>query len=132
MGVATVVITRNISDYDGSIIQFQWSLTTANPIGTAIQFPEWADRTVTFDGTSGLGNWGGAVAVLEGGPDDSKWFTLKDASDPASGVISTSAADIQAVVFDLPRYMRPNLTTPGTAAVVEVYMLLRRAHRLRA
>ena len=128
MAVPTTVITRDISDADGSLIEYHWSLTTANPTGASIQFPEWADRTVTVIGT----NWGGATFVLEGGPEDTTFLTLKDASDPATATITATVGNLQAVVFDLPRYMRARLSVVGTAAVIEVYMLLRRAHRLRA
>jgi len=56
MATVTPTVTRGLGDGDGSLIQYQWTLTSANSDGAGIQCPEWADVTWVATGT-----WGGAT-----------------------------------------------------------------------
>jgi hypothetical protein len=121
--MAAVTTNTNIGNGDGSLILNTWSLTTADPTGDAVSSAEWADRTWQYSGT-----WGGATLTLQGSNDKSNWFTLDNA---AGGTALTATANGGAASVELPLWVRPNLTTPGTGATVTVTALFRRAQPLR-
>ena len=121
--MAAYTSTTEVSTGDGSVILYTWPLTTADPIGSSIQVVEWADRTWQFTGT-----FGGATAQLQGSNDNTNWFNLSNAAGGAA--VSLTAAG-GAATIELPRYVRPNLTTPGAGAVVSATLCARRAQPLR-
>lgn len=122
--MATVTPTSaSVSAGDGSAVLYSWSLTTANADGAPISGVEWADRTWQAAGT-----WGAATLTLQGSNDGTNWFTLTNA---AGGTAVTMTANAGAATIELPLWVRPNLTTPGTAAAVAVTMLMRRATPMR-
>lgn len=108
---------------DGSVVLYTWNLTSANADGAPIQAPEWADRTWQAQGT-----WGGATLTLQGSNDGSNWFTLSNAAGAAAVTLTASAG---VATIELPLYVRPNLTTPGTGATVAVTLLARRSNPMR-
>lgn len=123
--MATVVptMTQEIGSGDGSLILFTWALTSSNTDGQLVSSVEWADRTWQAAGT-----WGGATLTLQGSNDGTNWFTLANA---AGGAAATLTANGGMATVELPRYVRPNLTTAGTGAAVTVTALMRRANPLR-
>lgn len=110
---------------DGSVVQFNWALNTANSDGAGIEMVEWADVCFSFTSSS----WGGAVAAVEGSNDGTNWLPLSNAAGGTAA--STSAANKLFTIIERPRYIRPNLTTPGAGAVVTAIATLRRAQPLR-
>lgn len=122
--MATVTPTLSkVGDQDDSAVLLSWSLTTANTDGTPLEWTQWADRCFTAFGT-----WGGATLTIQGSNDGTNWFTLSNA---AGGTGATFTADGGKSIIELPRYVRPNLTTPGTGAAVSVALLARRQQPLR-
>ena len=124
--MATVTPTfARVSDGDGSIVQLQWALTTADADGAPFEFTEWADITVVATGT-----WGGATLKVQGSANGTT-FPATGLSNAAGGTEATAAADKVFPTIERPRYMRPILTTAGTGATVTVTAILRRSNPLR-
>ena len=120
MAASTPTINNNVQPGDGSVILSTWNLTTADPSGGAFEWAQWADRCFQAVGT----NWGGATLAIEGSNDGSTWFTLSNA---AGGTAATFTADGGKQILEVPRFVRPKLTTAGTAAVVAAILLARRS-----
>lgn len=120
MAISTSTLT---GDLDGSTRLFTWTLTTADPAGDAVEWPQWVDRTF-----QSVGTWGGATLTFQGSNNGTDWFTMKKAD---GGAVATHSANDGTTVIDSPRYARPNLTTPGTGATVVVTMHARRANPMR-
>lgn len=120
--MATVNPTIDDLSGDGQVIKFVWNLTTANADGSPIgaKYANHADRTVYFIGS----NWGGATAAWQGG-DGSVWLPLTDSLNLAF----SKTADGIDVVTEVPEFSRPNLTTPGTAAVITAVCIARRGYK---
>lgn len=108
---------------DDSVKIISWALTTANPDGAPLELGAWADRTWQAAGT-----WGGATLTFQGSNDGTNWFTLSNA---AGGTAATLSANGGLATIELPRYVRPNLTTPGTGATVTATLCARRANPMR-
>ena len=121
---ATATSTFEVSTGDGSVVLYTWSLTTANPDGAPISAVEWADRTWQVTGT-----FGGATLQPQGSNDGVNWFPLSNAAGGAA--VSLTVASGVATI-ELPRYVRPNLTTVGVGAVLTATLCARRAQPLRA
>lgn len=120
----TPTIVQNIGEYDRSLYQATWVLVTATPDGIPVEIPEWADRTFQAIGFAASG----AVCQFEGSNDNVNWFALHNA---AGALTASLNANGLMTVIELPRWMRPNLSTPGTAASVTVILLARRANPMR-
>jgi hypothetical protein len=114
---------------DGSLLVATWNLTTADPTGTAISYPEWADRTWQ-SGKSG-DTLGGSVTSIQGcnTNTDADFSTLSNAAGAAA--LTFAALQLTKTVIELPLYMRPKLTTPGVGAIVTVILVARRANPMR-
>ncbi len=110
-------------DGDDKVVLLTWPLTTADHTGAAAEWCAYADRTVTFVGTHTGGSWGSAVAALEGSNDGEVWQQLADAQGTP---ISTTATNKIEAALELTRYVRPRLTTVGTAAVVRAQIVMRK------
>lgn len=123
MSSVTPTSNRDIGSGDGSVVLFNWALTTANTDGLPFEFTEYAD--VCFSAT---GTWGGATMAVEGSNDGATWVGLNNA---AGGAAATATANKIMTIIERPRYIRPNLTTAGTGAAVTVIATLRRANPLR-
>lgn len=122
MATVTPTVTK-VGDQDDSAVLFSWSLTSTNTDGAYVEWVQWADRCFQAAGT-----WGTATLTLQGSNDGTNWFTLSNA---AGGTAATFTADGGKTVIELPRYARPNLTTPGSGAAITVTLLGRRAQPLR-
>lgn len=122
MATVTPTLTK-VGDQDDAAILLSWALTTANTDGSPVEWTQWADRCFTAFGT-----WGGATLTIQGSNDGTNWFTLSNAAG-ATG--ATFTADGGKSIIELPRYVRPNLTTPGAGATVSVQLLARRQQPLR-
>lgn len=103
---------------DDKVVLVTWALTTANADGGPIAWSEYADRSVMITASA----WGGATCALEGSNDGTTWVAL---ADPQGTAISKNANAIEAVL-ELTRFVRPNLTTPGSGAVVTATLLMRK------
>ena len=124
--MATVTPTfARVSDGDGSIVQLQWVLLTADADGAPFEFTEWADITFVATGT-----WGGATLKVQGSANGTT-FPATGLSNAAGGAEATAAADKVFTTIERPRYMRPILTTTGTGATVTVTAILRRSNPMR-
>lgn len=123
MPTAGATITRDIAGRDNSVVLCTWPLLTANPDGTPFEMPEYADRTWQATGT-----FGGATLAFQGSNDGTNWFPLSNA---AGGSAATLTAAGGVATIELPRYVRPNLTTAGTGATITVTLLARRATPMR-
>lgn len=122
--MATVTPTlAKVGDQDDSAVLFTWALTTANTDGSPLEWTQWADRCF-----QAVGTWGGATLTIQGSNDGTNWFSLSNAAGAAA---ATFTADGGKSIIELPRYVRPNLTTPGAGATVAVTLLARRAQPLR-
>lgn len=122
--MATVTPTLSkVGDQDDSAVLLAWSLTTANTDGAPLEWTQWADRCF-----QAVGTWGGATLTIEGSNDGTNWAPLSNA---AGGTAATFTANGAKTIIELPRYVRPNLTTPGSGATVAVTLLARRAQPLR-
>ena len=109
---------------DGSTQMFTWALTTANADGAPVEWAAYSDRTFVIVGAT----WGGATATIQGSNDGTNWVTLSDAAGAAD---ATATADKAMTIVELTRYVRPNLTTPGTGAAVTASIVMRRATPMR-
>jgi hypothetical protein len=112
------------SEGDKSTVLVTWNLTTAAPDGEPIEMSQWADRTFQADFTT----VGGAILTIEGSNNRTKWAPLSNAAGAAA---LTFSADGMKSSIELPRWVRPNLTTVGAGAVVAVTMMARRQQPLR-
>ena len=121
---ASPVFIRDIQPNDGSTILLTWTLTTAVPDGVPLEWGQWADRYVQAIGAP----WGASTATIEGSNDGVNWAPLSNA---AGGAAATFAANGGKTLIEVPRYMRPNLTTTGVGAIVQVILFARRAQPLR-
>lgn len=122
--MATVTPTRTSRlevGGDDSVAIYTWALTSANTDGLPIEWVQWADRCFT-----GTGTWGGATLTIQGSNDGSTWVTLNN----AQGTAATATADKALQIVEVPRFVRPNLTTAGVGAAVTVILCARRAQPL--
>lgn len=123
MATVTPSFSRDLGDADGSLNFYTWVLTTANTDGEPVQANQWADRTFQVVGTFGT-----ATCAIEGSNDGTNWFTLSNAAGATAAAFT--AAGLKAII-ELPRFIRPNLTTPGIGATLTVTLLARRQQPLR-
>lgn len=111
-------ITLPCTNEFAGVYIYEWTLTSADATGDAIQMPRYADRSIHFAGT-----WGGATATLEGTNLDNTSFVVLTNQ---SAVAITATADDISVVSEPTLYVRPRLSTVGTGASITVRMLVRR------
>lgn len=94
----------------GETLECSWDLTTANADGRGVDVSGF-DKLV-FQGVAGTP--GSATLAAEGSLDGTNWFAL-------TKVGGTSAATVTASglfeVNEHPKFVRPNLSTPGTGAI---------------
>lgn len=127
MAVTPTLVSTVAQGGDGSIIVWQWVLTTADPIGLAVYLPEWADRTWSIVTAAA----GAATIKLEGSNTDvtANFATMHDAAIPATSSWTTGPQCVTTV--ENPLYVRPNLTTVGVGATWTVTLCARRANPMR-
>lgn len=100
------------------VIVWTWVLTTADPIGTAVQLPQHADLCWQVEGTFGT-----ATATIEGSNAGVVYGGLTNA---AGGTAATFTAAGLKTIIERPLFVRPNLTTVGVGASVNVTVLARK------
>lgn len=120
--MATPAFTHN-QDLPGNSHEFVWDLTTADHTGVACEIPGAPDKCGQFVGS----NWGGATAGWEGSNDGVVFAPITEVDLTATA--STSDATGLQTLLDNPRYIRPRLTTVGTAAVVKARLFCRSTMR---
>jgi hypothetical protein len=108
---------------DGSVFLYQWTITTADHTGAAMENVQWADRSAQFQGT-----FGGATIILEGSNDGTNYQLLKQAAG-GSDISFTSAGIAQ--LLEVCRYLRPRLSAVGSGASIVVSLVARRANPMR-
>lgn len=126
--MAAPTISLRAGTYDGSLYVATWTLTTADPTGTAVEIPEWIDRTWQV-GIS-TDTFGGATCTIQGcnTNTDADFVGLSNA---AGATAATFAALGVKTIIEGTRYMRPKLTAVGAGATINVILLARRANPLR-
>ena len=108
---------------DGSVINFNYNLLTADHTGSGASAVEYADRSVQVAGT-----FDGATVIIEGSNDGgTTWAQLRD---PAGTLISFTAAGLKSIM-ELTGQIRPRLSVVGTAADLEINLLARRVNTMR-
>ena len=128
--MASPAMTYQLGVADGSVQLWTWNLTTADPTGLAIEIPEWADRTWQF-GTA-ADTLGAAVGAIQGCNSnvDADFAPLSNAAG-AGSLNALNALGMVRTVIELPRFMRPKLTTVGAGAIITVTVCIRRANPMR-
>lgn len=121
-------VTTSIST-DNSVYSISWSpLTTTNTDGDPISAVEWADRSITFTGTFGVG---GTVKLrgsnLADKTDANGYFDL---TDPQGNAISKTAGAIEAIT-EIVRWVKPVVTLGDGSTAITVTLIVRRANPLR-
>jgi hypothetical protein len=113
--MAIVDETRSIR-FGGANALFTWSPLLAGDTGRAVDFSEFADRSVQFAGT-----FGGASVSLQGSNDGVNWHVL---TDTQGAPISKTSAALSAVA-EMTRYVRPAVSGgDGTTAVAAILFTL--------
>ena len=113
---------------DNSVCRIKWVLLTADPIGTAIALPEFADKTWVIGANAGDG-FGGATCSLKG-----RNLTTEAAvvlNKAATGATATAVAAGVIATIENPLYVYPELTSVGAGATVTVTLTARRPNILR-
>jgi hypothetical protein len=113
--MATVDETRSIR-FGGANALFTWPNLAAGDDGRAVEYSEFADRSVQFSGT-----FGGASVSLQGSNDGVNWHTL---TDTLGAPITKTAASLCAIT-EMTRYIRPLVAggSGGTAITCTLFML---------
>jgi hypothetical protein len=124
--MATIVpaFSRPPGETEESILVTWTSLLTASADGGKVAKTQHADLCWQAVGA----NWGGATLTLQGSNDGTNWFSLTNA---AGGAAATFTADGGKQTIERPVYVRPNLTTGGTAADVTVTLHMRKTPQMR-
>lgn len=110
---------------DGSVKIFTFeALTTTNAAGTPIPFSEWADRSVQFLGTFGVGG----TIVWEGSNDGgTTWAIL---TDPQGNSISKTSAALEQVT-EITQLARPRVDAGDGTTSLKAYVVCRRQNNMR-
>lgn len=112
MGIATPL------QVGATVMRYTWTLTDADPTGTAIEVADLADKTVQL-----AGDFGGGTVTIEGSNDGSNWATL---TDPQGNALSKVAAAIE-LIAENPLQVRPKIT--GSTGANLTVSLVARGHR---
>jgi hypothetical protein len=105
---------------DGSVVVFTWStLTTTNDRGSAVEWAQWADRSIQVEGTFGAGGslrWEGSN---DGGT------TYQALNDPQGNALNVTSAKIEQVL-ELSQFARPFITAGDGTTDLDVTLIMRR------
>lgn len=127
--MAKATLSTAVGNQDGSLQMWTWNLTTADPTGDAVEVGEWADRTWQF-GTA-ADTLGGAVGAIQGCNSGVSADFASMSNAVGGAAIAPAALGVVATSVELPRYMRPKLTTVGAGAIITVTLFARRANGMR-
>lgn len=109
MATRTAVITYRPAENANGVLAV-WSGLLNGDDGSPFVVPDWADRTVQFDGTFGVGG----TIKLQGSNDNVTYFDL---TDPQGNAISKTAAGLE-VAEEAPLYIKPIVTAgDGTTSL---------------
>lgn len=95
---------------DAATLEASWALTTADPTGQGVCVAGY--RSLCWHGTTSAA--GGATMAFEGSNDGSNWFALTKVGGSTAATLTAAGG---AQTNELPKFVRPNLTTVGAAAV---------------
>lgn len=119
MAVVTPTITSLESGMQVKLVE--WEALANGDTGLPVELVDYADQTVTVEGTFGTG---GSV-TLQGSNDGTNYHSL---TDPQGNAITKTAAGIEHVT-ETPRYIRPNVTAGDGSTALDVRLLVRRGSR---
>lgn len=107
--ISPVIESQTLPPGDGSIVRYSWTMVTAGDVGAAMPMAQWADRSVSFDGTFGAG-----TIVWEGSNNGTDYYTLTDAQTVP---ISKTAVGLEQAV-EISLFARPRVSATVTSVVV--------------
>ncbi len=110
----TPSFNNSVEMEDRSVLLPTWALSTANPDGLPLNKPSFMQMTWTAQGA-----WGGATLTLQGSNDGSNWFAL---TKFASSTAAAFTADGIVMTNEAPLFVRPNLTSVGSGAAINVVL----------
>jgi len=118
--MATVTPTvQYIPNGQANAVLVTWSNMANGDVGAPVEGVDYADRTVQFGGTFGVG---GSV-TFEGSNNNSAYVAL---TDPQGNAITKTAAALE-VIEEGPRYARPNVTAGDGSTAITVTLWGRRS-----
>lgn len=126
MATVTPVVTEIAPD--NSVISVVWTgLTTTNADGAWISAANFADRSIQFDGTFGVGG----TIKFQGSNDPTKPPTnVFDLSDPQGNAISKTGASLEQVL-EVTRWVRPFVSGGDGNTSLNAKLIVRTANILR-
>lgn len=125
--MADPTIVMAVGDEDLSIRQATWILTTADPTGIAVGWPEYGDRTWSVTASA----VGAATLEIQGSNNnvEAQFVALSNAAGGTA--LSYTAVPKCAATIEAPRYCRPKLTAVGAGATWTITLIARRGSSLR-
>ena len=120
-------ILSAVGDEDRSVREATWVLTTADPIGTPVQWPEYGDRTWAV----AVGTAGAATLEIQGANTnvEADFVVLSNAAGGTALSFTTQPQCESSI--EAPRFARPKLTVVGVGAVWTVVLIARRGSGMR-
>lgn len=110
------------ADTIGTMVRlFVWTGIPNGNTGQAIEIVDFADLTVTLEGTFSTG---GSV-TLEGSNNGTNYYPL---TDPQGNAITKTTAGVETVT-ETPRFIRPSVTAGDGSTAIDVRLLARRGSR---
>ena len=106
-----------------------WVLTTANPIGVAINLPDYTNKVWTIGNAAGDA-FGAATCTLKG-VQDTGTSTALALNKASTGLTATAVAVDVITTLENALFVFPELTVVGVGATVTVRLLARRLKFLR-
>ncbi len=98
-----------------------WVGLDSDDSGAPVELVDFPDRTVTIEGTFGVGG----SCTLQGSNDGTNYYAL---TDPQGNAITKTAAGME-LVTEVPRFMRPLVTAGDVTTAIQVRVLCRRTTR---
>lgn len=114
--VPTVKPNSELPATKGGVLFVSWSLTTANADGRGVPVAGFKN----FNWQAVAGTAGGATLAFEGSNDGINWYPLTKVGGSTAATMTASGG---AETNEHPLFVRPNLTTPGAAAVWTVTLV---------
>lgn len=119
MATITGIYTRIVTHGDrGHVIQWTPMTNSGSDVGTPVEMPGSADRSVQVTGTFGTG---GSVRI-EGSNDGTNYAVL---TDPQGNALDITTAKIE-TIMELTRYIRPRVTAGDGTTSLTVTMLVKK------
>lgn len=119
MATITPTITQITTHGDDCHVVTWTPMTNAGTdVGSPIEMPGSADRSIQVSGTFGTGG----TVLIEGSNDGTNYVTL---NDPQGNALSVTTAKIEQLL-ELTRYIRPRISAGDGSTSLTVTMLLRR------